>query len=229
MVAAIMIGRKGSKGFPGKNTHVVGGKPMCEWPLLAAQRVVDKIYYSTDDEDVHEIAKRYGERIPRPPELATDEALGEDVYAYCAARIQSPLLVLLMANSPCVSRAQIEEGVNAVSSGRYKSACTVSKYNMFHPTRARNRGDSLYHYYLDGATCDRNSSSDAWFYDCGCAVVRRVSLSEMDNGLPPQRWLHAPCYGIENEAGIDVDYEWQIGQVEWWLKKHGMGDTGVRS
>jgi len=151
------------------------------------------------------------------------------VYAHCAARVQAKTLVLLMANAPCVHEAQIAEGVGAVYGGRYMSACTVSKYNMFHPSRARNRGESLYHYYLDGATCDRNSSSDAWFYDCGCAVVLRDSLSELDSGLPPQRWLHAPCHGIENEAGIDVDYEWQLGQVEWWLRKYGMGDTGVRS
>jgi hypothetical protein len=23
---------------------------------------------------------------------------------------------------------------------------------------------------------------------------------------------------IYNEAGLDLDYEWQVGQVEWWLK-----------
>jgi len=220
VIAAIMIGRKGSKGFPGKNTYVVGGKPMCEWPLIAACNIVDEVYYCTDDPDVDEIAREYGQPIKRPPELATDEALGEDVYQYCAARVQADKLVLLMANAPCVSDFHIADGLRALEDG-YKSACTVSKYNMFHPTRARNRGESLYHYYLDGATCDRNSSSDAWFYDCGVAVVYRDGLSELHNGLPPQRWLHAPCYGIENEAGIDVDYEWQLGQVEWWLRTYG--------
>jgi len=219
MVAAILIGRKGSKGFPGKNTHVVCGRPMCEWPLLAAQKMVDKIYYSTDDEDVHEIAKAYGERLHRPPELATDEALGEDVYQHCAARVVEPILVLLMANAPTVADFHIADGLRALQDG-YASACTVSKYNMFHPTRARVRGESLWHYHHGGASCDRNSAGDAWFYDCGCAVVRRENMSMLHSGLPPQRWLHAPCYGIENEAGIDVDYEWQLGQVEWWLRRY---------
>ena len=33
-----MIGRKGSRGFPGKNTHKVLGKPLCEYPLIAAKK-----------------------------------------------------------------------------------------------------------------------------------------------------------------------------------------------
>jgi hypothetical protein len=28
----------------------------------------------------------------------------------------------------------------------------------------------------------------------------------------------APIY---QEAGCDIDYEWQVPMVEWWLKKYG--------
>ena len=33
---AILIGRKGSKGFPGKNTRKIGPKKLCEYPVIAA-------------------------------------------------------------------------------------------------------------------------------------------------------------------------------------------------
>ena len=36
MVAALLIGRAGSVGFPGKNTINVLGRPFMESPLLAA-------------------------------------------------------------------------------------------------------------------------------------------------------------------------------------------------
>ena len=44
MIIALMIGRKGSRGFKGKNTFKVLNKPMCEYPLIAAKKskLIDK-------------------------------------------------------------------------------------------------------------------------------------------------------------------------------------------
>ena len=36
MIAAILFGRKGSLGFPGKNLYPVLDRPLCLYPLLAA-------------------------------------------------------------------------------------------------------------------------------------------------------------------------------------------------
>ncbi len=33
----------------------------------------------------------------------------------------------------------------------------------------------------------------------------------------PQRWMGNKILPIYNNAGLDMDYEWQIGQVKWWL------------
>ena len=38
MNVAIMIGRAGSKSFPGKNIKKIGGKRLCEYPLIAANK-----------------------------------------------------------------------------------------------------------------------------------------------------------------------------------------------
>ena len=45
-----MIGRAGSTGYPGKNVKKVLGRPLCEYPLLAAKKskFVKKIFVSTD-------------------------------------------------------------------------------------------------------------------------------------------------------------------------------------
>ena len=37
MIAAVLMGRKGSKGFPGKNLHIVSGKPLAYYPINAAR------------------------------------------------------------------------------------------------------------------------------------------------------------------------------------------------
>ena len=59
MIAAIMIGRKGSRGFPGKNTYKVLGRQMCEYPLIAAKKskYIKKIYVATDCDRIKKLAQ----------------------------------------------------------------------------------------------------------------------------------------------------------------------------
>ena len=61
MIIAIMIGRKGSRGFPGKNTYKVLGRALCEYPLIAAKKskYIDKIYVSTDCDKIKKISSKY--------------------------------------------------------------------------------------------------------------------------------------------------------------------------
>ena len=84
-MCALMIGRKGSVGFPGKNIFPVLGRPLATYPLLAAKSSshVKRIFVSTDCPDIMEIAKEYdAELIERPPKLASKEALGEDAFVH---------------------------------------------------------------------------------------------------------------------------------------------------
>ena len=81
MIAALLLGRKGSIGFPGKNTFRVLGRPMASYPMRAAHQatLVDTGYLSTDDPELMALARTEGfEVIERPPELCTPAALGED-------------------------------------------------------------------------------------------------------------------------------------------------------
>jgi CMP-N-acetylneuraminic acid synthetase len=69
MICAILIGRKGSKGFPGKNLKKINGKRMCEYPLLAAKRTksIEKIFVSTDCPIIKKISKKYNATILERP------------------------------------------------------------------------------------------------------------------------------------------------------------------
>ena len=84
MIAALLLGRKGSKGFPGKNTIPILGHPLAWYPMLTALNVnkIDHVYLSTDDPKLMGIAAEIGVKIiERPEYLANDEALGEHAYA----------------------------------------------------------------------------------------------------------------------------------------------------
>jgi len=244
MIAALMMGREGSEGFPGKNVYPVLGRPMMEYPLIAANdsKHIDKIFVSTDSQKIADIGRSYGgEIIDRPEYLCTRSALGEDVYrhgyheiAHRIAPEEIELLVLLMCNAPTVTGTLIDQGIETLRNHpEFDSAVSVSCYNMWSPLRARKIGDDgLLHPFVpfecfgdpETLNCDRDSQGDVWFADMGASIVRPHCLENLESGLLPQKWMGQKIYPLKQWGGCDVDYEWQIPMVEYWLRKHGFTD-----
>ena len=76
-VNAFVFARGGSKGLPKKNILPIGGLPLLVHGIRLAKRLdsVDRIYVSSDCEEILTIAKGAGaEVIVRPSELAADRA-----------------------------------------------------------------------------------------------------------------------------------------------------------
>lgn len=240
MIAALLLGREGSVGFPGKNIYPVLGRPLMAYPLLAAKnsKFVDKVYVSTDSPKIKEIGRQYGaEIIDRPVRLCTPEALGEDAFVHGFEVIRASsnedieLMVLLLCNAATITSETIDGGIEILRDNPdMDSAVTVSKYNMWSPLRARKiSGDGLLHPFVsfeafgDPAklNCDRDSQGDVWFADMGVSIIRPQCLEHLEEGLLPQKWMGQKIFPLKQWGGLDVDYEWQIPQVEYWLKKHG--------
>jgi len=243
MIAAILIGRKGSTGFPGKNTFPLMGRALSEYPILAAKhsRYVDQLFLSTDDEDLMAIGTRsHATIIERPAYLATKEALGEDAYIHAlevirsqhlADGVQLELLVLLMCNAVNITAGIIDEGIEKLrADSSYDSAVTVSRYNMWSPLRARriDADESLKPFvpletFGDPATmnCDRDSQGDVWFADMGVSIIRPACLDKIETGMLPQKWMGQKIYPLKQWGAGDIDYEWQLPSAEFWLRRHG--------
>lgn len=239
MICALIIGRKGSVGFPKKNTYSVLGKPLALYPILAASRAksVKKVFMSTDCEKLMALARENGvEVIERPAYLATKEAKGEDVFVHGYQEIvrrEGPqeCVALLHCNSATVTSEMIDQGVDVLRRNpSYDSAVSVSRYNMWSPLRARRiNTEGLLEPFVPFETfgdpgtlnCDRDSQGDVYFADMGLSLVRPHCLERLQEGLLPQKWMGRRIYPLIQEAGCDVDYEFQIGQTEYWLKNNG--------
>ncbi|MBF0358618.1 MAG: cytidylyltransferase [Magnetococcales bacterium] len=237
MIAALLLGRAGSVGFPGKNTVEVLGRPLMEYPLLAAQGAehVDGVYVSTDCPTIKEITKKNGANIiDRPEYLCSKAALGEDAYVHGYHYIKDllneeiELLVLLFCNSATITSKMIDQGVEVLRADpTLDSAVSVSRYNMWSPLRARKLDENgllqpfvPFEVFGDPATlnCDRDSQGDVLFADMSVSIVRPRCLEKLEEGLLPQKWMGQRIHPLLQEAGCDVDYEWQLPGVEWWLK-----------
>ena len=241
MISALLLGRKGSTGFPGKNTYKVLGRPLCYYPMKAAIDTpeIDRTYLSTDDPALMEVAQSLNiDVIARPDYLCTDRALGEDAYVHgygeitkMNAGVSIELVVLLFCNAATINPAIISQGIKVLRKNPgFDSAVSVSRYNMWSPLRARKIDESgllkpFVPFEMFGdlkiLNCDRDSQGDIWFADMGVSIVRPHCLEHMENGSLPQKWMGQNICPIYQEAGCDVDYEWQIPMVEFWLRKYG--------
>jgi len=243
MIAALLLGREGSIGFPGKNLYPVLGRPLMEYPLLAAKAApsVDEVYVSTDSEEIKNVARKNKVQvIDRPEHLCTKEALGEDAFLHGYEYIrdlgkQIEFMLLLFCNAPCILPEQIEEGVRVLREREdIDSVVTVSRYNMFSPVRARRENEEgllepfiPFENYRKGVeiNCDRDAQGDVYFADVCLSLVRPRCLDDLENGVLPQKWMGRKIYPIKQWGGCDVDFEWQVPQVEFWLKKNGFTES----
>jgi len=74
---AFIFARGGSKGVPDKNIKEMCGKPLIAHSVEIAQNidVIEKIFISTEDENISRIASAYGvDIIQRPKSLAQDDS-----------------------------------------------------------------------------------------------------------------------------------------------------------
>jgi len=75
---AFIFARGGSKGLPGKNIRLFGGKPLIAWSIQHAQAVtrINRVIVSTDSQEIAAVAQQYGAEAPfiRPAELAQDDS-----------------------------------------------------------------------------------------------------------------------------------------------------------
>ena len=107
---------------------------------------------------------------------------------------------------------------------------------MWSPSRARKKGkDGFLEPFVPfdafdekEITCDRDSQGEVFFADMGVSIVRPRCFADMESNLPPQKWMGTKILPIRNWGGLDMDYAWQIGMVEFWLREHGIKYEGMQ-
>ena len=116
----VIPARGGSKGIPGKNIKILGGKPLIEYTIRAAREVFqdDQIIVSTDDPEIISVVNSIGLNVPftRPSNLASDSSGTYEVLLHALEYVESTryspdVLVLLQPTSPFRSSEHILEAM----------------------------------------------------------------------------------------------------------------------
>ena len=146
-VLGVITARGGSKGLPGKNLKLLGGKPLIAYTIEAAQQsgVFDRVILSTDDPAIASLARALGCDVPfmRPAELARDDTPHLPVMLHAVRWLEehdgyrADCTMILQPTSPMRQPHHIQEAVDLIGPAGVDSVVSVSDVPVhYHPMRA---------------------------------------------------------------------------------------------
>tara|TARA_B110000971_G_scaffold186533_1_gene195338 strand:- start:9170 stop:9847 length:678 start_codon:yes stop_codon:yes gene_type:complete len=129
-VLAIIPARKGSKGIVGKNSKLIGGKPLVAWTIEAAinSKFIDKTHVSTDCLTVKSIAESYGLKVPRlrPDNLSEDDTTSSSVILFeLLDKNEFDVICMLQPTSPLRTSKDIDSALELFSEFNADSLVSV--------------------------------------------------------------------------------------------------------
>ena len=221
---AIITARGGSKRIPRKNIKDFCGKPILAYSIQAAvdSGIFDTVMVSTDDEEIAEIARRYGAEVPfyRSAETANDFATTNDVllevlaeYEKCGQKFD--MAVCIYPTAPFVTAEKIKAAVDQLSESDADTLIPVVAFS-YPPQRAMivEKGRLVFEYpqYLDS----RSQDLTPHYHDVGQFYVFRTAAFQVNRKLMVGNILPMVVSELEVQD-IDNQTDWEIAEMKYRL------------
>jgi CMP-N,N'-diacetyllegionaminic acid synthase len=135
-ILCIIPARGGSKGVPGKNIKLLGGKPLLAYTseMALQSKLLTEVIVSTEDAQIIEVARSLGLKVPfiRPLELAQDSTPTIDVIIHALEWYQKKGVVfdaicLLQVTSPFRTLAFLDQAITTFIAKGCDSLVSVQK------------------------------------------------------------------------------------------------------
>ncbi len=126
---AIMPIKLKNERLPGKNTKLLGGKPLLRYELdnLCASNSVDEIYVYCSSEEIIPLLPKSVKFLKRPEYLDLPTSNFTQIFSSFMAEVDSEVYIYAHATAPFVSVQTINECISAVISEKYDSAFCAAK------------------------------------------------------------------------------------------------------
>ena len=211
---AIITARGGSKRIPRKNIRLFLGKPMIAWPIEAALKsgAFDRVLVSTDDEEIAEIAQRFGAEIPalRSASLADDFA-----PAHKAAKDMLERAVKtdpsirhfchIYPTAPMLSAETLRLGMEKLCAGPFKSVWAMVNIAFpIYQIMGEKPDGKLFRFFEDDKAAMRSQDMPKAYIDVGQAYFFEVAhFLEHEVRVDD----HLGMIEVPMETAIDIDTE----------------------
>ena len=222
-VLGIITARGGSKGIPGKNLKMLGGRPLLDYTIDAANDTpLDRLILSTEDKKIADLARSLGCEVPfmRPAELARDETPHLPVIQHAAKWLlehegyKADVVLTLQPTSPLRSSADIAAALRMLELSGADSVVSVSEVSAHaHPMRMLRVDDSGHAVLFATGQPVRtriNRRQDlpkAWVMNGAVYACRTGVLFGDEPSLYGDRVVAYPM-PAERSISIDTDDDW---------------------
>ncbi len=232
-ILAIIPARGGSKGVPRKNIKLLGGKPLIYYILSAAlkSKALDYVAVSSEDEEILNITKKYGEGnnkfilVKRPKYLSKDTTLAQPVLKHAIDEIENKkgykfdYIVMLQATTPFVVSSDIDNAVKKIIKTKADSVVSVYQINDTHPVKIKRIiKDRLYQYIpsLKETVFRRQDLSPAYKRNGGIYISKRNVIMKQNLiwGKVCRPYIMSP------EMSIDINNNVDFSLAETMLEKN---------
>lgn len=230
---AIIPARGGSKGLPGKNIKPLLGKPLIAHTIEVAlnSQVIDRVVVSTDDEEIANVAVKYGAEVPfmRPSNLASDTSKAIDAYIYTIGEIEKregieiENVCILLPTSPLRDSVDIDQAYTIFKNNNADSVVSYTKEH--HPVswhRIIDKDGRLLDNQVENSLLNRQDITETYFPN-GSIYFFKTQLLRQGKYYTENSY----AYVMPRNRSIDIDTQDDFDLAEFYLKKKYEKQTGL--
>ena len=221
---AIITARGGSKRIPRKNIRPFLDKPILAYSIEAAIQsgLFDEVMVSTDDEEIAEIGKEYGAKIPffRSEKTAGDFATTNDVLLEVLEEYEKrgeyfDMGCCIYPTAPFVTAGKLKQAVKQLEESDADTLIPVVAFS-YPPQRAMivKEGRLVFEYpeYMDS----RSQDLIPHYHDVGQFYCFKVEAYKKNRKLMLGNILPFEISELEVQD-IDNETDWQIAEMKYRL------------
>ncbi len=231
---AIITARGGSKRIPRKNIRPFLGQPILSYSIEAAVKaeVFDEVMVSTEDEEIAEIAKSYGAKVPfyRSGKTAGDLATTNDVLLEVLEEYEKrgknfDMGCCIYPTAPFVTAKKLRDAMDRLKASDADTLIPVVRFS-YPPQRAMVIRDGWLQFkemkYIDS----RSQDLEKEYHDIGQFYCFRTAAYRQNRKLMLGKIL--PYVVDEMEVqDIDNESDWRIAEMKYQAmcaeEQHGEG------
>lgn len=132
-IIAIMPLKLNNERLPGKNTKLLGSKPLLSYELenLLNTKRIDDVFVYCSNEDVKKFLPSHVNFLKRSENLDLPTANFTQIFESFLREVDADIYVYAHATAPFITQQTMIECIDAVKSGKYDSAFCATKIQDF--------------------------------------------------------------------------------------------------
>ncbi len=224
----IITARGGSKRIPGKNKKLFLGKPIICYSIEAAisSGIFEEVMVSTDDEEIAEISKKAGAKVPfmRSMETSNDFATTDDVLMEVLAAYEKigktfEYTACIYPTAPFVTAEKLKNALQVLIENKASGVMPVVSFS-FPPQRGMTVKDGRLQYCYPENAMKRSQDLEAVFHDCGQFYFYQTEKYLACKGDLPDGYV--PLIMPETQVqDIDNASDWELAELKYKIMMQG--------